>query len=127
MNFSTGPLRKTTLRQWCSDRKVLTLYPCGNFASFAALNKGARGQDIDKTFAVTAAIESTSSFPVLGSLLAKPNSTAQARQPSPPSRSSSRIAWTLSHPPRHPSQMVTVGRIPRDLLERCGGHCDTAA
>jgi hypothetical protein len=53
---------------------------------------------------------------VPGSLLARRNSSVQARLASSPSRSSSRIARALSHPPRHPSQMVTVGWIPAVML-----------
>ena len=58
---------------------------------------------------------STNCFPEPGSLLARPNSRLQAKlSPSLPG-SSSRIAWPLSHPRPHPSQMVAVGR----MLSKC--------
>jgi len=55
---------------------------------------------------------------VPGWLLVRPNNRLHARLPPSPSRSSSRIAWPLSHPARHPSQMVTVGRIRANGVSR---------
>jgi hypothetical protein len=56
----------------------------------------------------------------------------QARLPSSPSRSSSRIAQPLSHCPHHPGQMVTVGRIlpsgqPHALLPPAAVHINPVA
>ena len=70
---------------------------------------------IDKIAADWAADRVAELLPAPGSLLARPNRSPQARLPSSPLRSSSCIAWVLSHPARHPSQMVTVGRIRGNL------------